>query len=157
LALQNPTQRSIIEGRDQGAKGSLLQNPAQHDGQRLIEASIPGHIAKQLKCAVLTTFRLADATGQNRFSIDQNTATGATAVQEIQPMSIRDLAQVTEMPHLLDRPKQLSRAAGNRQPSQRVDAPHGRRRRRCLRREPALIWTKGLKPQFPHQSNGISI
>jgi hypothetical protein len=135
----------------------LLKNPAEHDGQRLIQASIPGHIAKQLKCAVLTTFCQADTPGQNGFSIDQNTTTWGVAVQEIQPMSIGDLPKMAEIAHLFDRPEQLSRAAGNRQPTQRVDAPHGRRRRQCLWWQPDLIWPKGLKPQFPHQSNGISI
>ena len=99
-----------------------MQNPAQHGGQRLIESSIPGHVAKQLKGAVVATFRQADATGQNGFSIDQHAATGATAIQEIQPMSIGDLAKMAEIAHLFDRPEQLSRSAGNWQPTEGVDA-----------------------------------
>jgi hypothetical protein len=47
----------------------LLHNPAEHDGERLIETRIPSHIAKQLKGAVIAAFRQADATGQNGFSI----------------------------------------------------------------------------------------
>ena len=92
LCLQHPRQRGIIKSRDQGTRDTLLQNPAEHDGERLIETRIPSHIAKQLKSAVIAAFRQADATGQNDFSIQQHTRTGGDAVQQIQPMSIGDLA-----------------------------------------------------------------
>jgi hypothetical protein len=101
----------------------LLHNPAEHDGKRLLETRIPSHIAKQLKGAVIAAFRQADATGQNGFSIHQNTTTGGVAVQQIQPMSIGDLAKMAEIADLFDRPEQLGRSAGNRQPTQRVNVP----------------------------------
>jgi hypothetical protein len=89
----------------------------------LIETGIPSHIAKQLKGAVIAAFREADATGQYGFSIHQHTTTRGVAIQQIQPMSIGDLAKMAEIAHLFDRPEQLSRSAGNRQPIQRVDLP----------------------------------
>ena len=69
----------------------MLQNPAEHDGERLIETRIPSHIAKQLKGAVIAAFRQADATGQNGFSIHQHTTPRGVAIQQIQPMSVGDL------------------------------------------------------------------
>jgi hypothetical protein len=89
----------------------------------LIETGIPSHIAKQLKGAVIAAFRQANATGQNGFSIHQHTTPRGVAIQQIQPMSVGDLAKMAEIAHLFDRPEQLSRSTGDRQPTQRVDVP----------------------------------
>jgi len=110
--------RGIVQGRHQaGAPPGLLDGP-KHDGQGLIKPGVPGHIAHQLQLIGLTTIPQLNATCQHRVASQQHTTAGTAAVQQVQPVAVGDLTEVTETAALLERPQALSIATVDRLPGQ---------------------------------------
>ena len=60
----------------------------------------------------------AKTTRQGRVAHHQNAATSPPAIEQVKPVSIRDLPEVAEAAALLDRPEQLSGAPIHRLPAQ---------------------------------------
>ena len=79
-------------------------NPLKHIRESVIEAWVPGHIAHQFKLTGLSSLIQLQTTGQNRVASEEDTAADTTTIQEIKPMAIGDLAQMTETAALLKRP-----------------------------------------------------
>ena len=129
--------RRIVEGSDQTGVGRSAVNPAQNSRQRLFQTRVPGHITNQFELEPMAGINELKTSGQNRFTGDQHTATGPAAIEEIQPMTILDLAQMAETPPLLDRPETLGIASIDRLPVQPL-RQRRRNGRRLRRRQPAL-------------------
>ena len=118
LAQQQLRHRSIIQGGHQAGAASAELNAPQHGRQGLIEARIPGHIAHQLKLASLAPVVELHTARQHRFTGQQDATAGTAAVEQIKPMAIGDLTQVTEAAPLLERPKPLGIPTVDRLPGQ---------------------------------------
>lgn len=110
--------RGIVQCRDQLRRAGLPLNARKDQRQGLFQSRIPRNIANQFELSIVAALSQPQASSQNGFTGHQHTAARPTSIQQVQPVPIRDLPQMTETATLLDRPEPLGMAAVDRPPGQ---------------------------------------
>ena len=111
-------ERLIIESGDQHRRVCVPLDALQQSWKSLFQAGIPGQVAQEFELIPATSLSQLQATGKNGIVGEKHTTARPRAIQQIKPVAIGDLTQVTETASQLNRPEQLGRAAVDRLPAQ---------------------------------------
>ena len=115
---QQPSHRSIIQGRAEPCDRRLTMKPPQHLRQGLIETGVPGHIADEFEHMSIHALSEAQTSGQHGIVGHQDPTTRPAAIKQVKPVAIGDLPKMTETAPLLNRPETLRIATDDRLPGQ---------------------------------------